>query len=107
MSRREFIKTAGAVTAGLALGDAALGAADAAQPADGPNILWICTDQQRFDTIAALGNKFIRTPNLITRKPATPQTVSTAGTNHAHHGNPSKTSATVIAAKTSAGNRCP
>ena len=29
-----------------------------------PNILWICTDQQRFDTIAAMGNKHIRTPNL-------------------------------------------
>ena len=30
----------------------------------GPNILWICTDQQRFDTIGALGNPHIRTPNL-------------------------------------------
>ena len=29
-----------------------------------PNILWICTDQQRFDTIHALGNEHIRTPNL-------------------------------------------
>ncbi|MCD6291067.1 MAG: sulfatase-like hydrolase/transferase [Anaerolineae bacterium] len=29
-----------------------------------PNILWICTDQQRFDTIHALGNPYIRTPNL-------------------------------------------
>ncbi|HEY63962.1 MAG TPA: sulfatase-like hydrolase/transferase [Caldilineae bacterium] len=29
-----------------------------------PNILWICTDQQRFDTIHALGNPRIRTPNL-------------------------------------------
>lgn len=29
-----------------------------------PNILWICTDQQRFDTIAALGNPLIRTPNI-------------------------------------------
>jgi len=29
-----------------------------------PNILWICTDQQRYDTIHALGNKAIRTPNL-------------------------------------------
>ena len=27
-----------------------------------PNILWYCTDQQRFDTIAALGNNSIRTP---------------------------------------------
>jgi len=31
---------------------------------DRPNILWICTDQQRYDTIQALGNKYIRTPNL-------------------------------------------
>lgn len=29
-----------------------------------PNILWICTDQQRFDTINALGNPYIRTPVL-------------------------------------------
>jgi arylsulfatase A-like enzyme len=29
-----------------------------------PNILWICTDQQRFDTIASLGNPHIRTPNI-------------------------------------------
>jgi len=29
-----------------------------------PNILWITTDQQRFDTIAALGNAHIRTPNI-------------------------------------------
>ncbi len=29
-----------------------------------PNILWFCTDQQRFDTIHALGNPHISTPNL-------------------------------------------
>ncbi|MDH7571068.1 MAG: sulfatase-like hydrolase/transferase, partial [Armatimonadota bacterium] len=33
-------------------------------PAAPPNILWICTDQQRFDTIHALGNPHVRTPNL-------------------------------------------
>ena len=27
-----------------------------------PNILWYCTDQQRFDTIGALGNSFVKTP---------------------------------------------
>ncbi|MEZ6129113.1 MAG: sulfatase-like hydrolase/transferase [Planctomycetaceae bacterium] len=27
-----------------------------------PNILWYCTDQQRFDTVAALGNRFVQTP---------------------------------------------
>jgi arylsulfatase A-like enzyme len=29
-----------------------------------PNILWYCTDQQRWDTIHALGNAHIRTPRL-------------------------------------------
>jgi arylsulfatase A-like enzyme len=29
-----------------------------------PNILWICTEQQRYDTISVLGNKYINTPNL-------------------------------------------
>ncbi len=33
-------------------------------PVARPNILWICTDQQRFDTIGALGNAHARTPNL-------------------------------------------
>ena len=27
-----------------------------------PNILWYCTDQQRFDTIGALGNPYVQTP---------------------------------------------
>ena len=29
-----------------------------------PNLLWYCTDQQRFDTIRALGNEYVRTPVL-------------------------------------------
>ncbi|MEE3258103.1 MAG: sulfatase-like hydrolase/transferase [Candidatus Latescibacterota bacterium] len=29
-----------------------------------PNILWICTDQQRYDTVRALGNEHINTPNI-------------------------------------------
>ncbi|QEC52399.1 arylsulfatase A-like enzyme [Anseongella ginsenosidimutans] len=29
-----------------------------------PNILWICADQQRWNTINALGNEYVRTPNL-------------------------------------------
>ncbi len=32
--------------------------------ADQPNILWICTDQQRADTLHAMGNTHIRTPNI-------------------------------------------
>ncbi len=34
------------------------------QQATPPNILWICSDQQRFDTIHALGNSLIKTPNI-------------------------------------------
>jgi len=29
-----------------------------------PNILWVCTDQQRWDTIRSLGNSHIRSPNI-------------------------------------------
>jgi len=29
-----------------------------------PNILWYCTDQQRFDTIKVLGNPYVDTPNI-------------------------------------------
>jgi arylsulfatase len=29
-----------------------------------PNILWYCSDQQRWDTIGALGNPHVHTPNL-------------------------------------------
>jgi arylsulfatase A-like enzyme len=29
-----------------------------------PNILWICTDQQRFDTLGCYGNRFVRTPSI-------------------------------------------
>ena len=31
---------------------------------DRPNIVWFCTDQQRYDTITSLGNSRIRTPNI-------------------------------------------
>ena len=29
-----------------------------------PNILWICTDQQRYDTLGCTGNKYVKTPNI-------------------------------------------
>ncbi|MDA7497084.1 sulfatase-like hydrolase/transferase [bacterium] len=35
-----------------------------AEMATRPNILWYCTDQQRFDTIAALGNEHVITPTV-------------------------------------------
>lgn len=29
-----------------------------------PNVLWICTDQQRWDTLGCYGNEYVTTPNL-------------------------------------------
>jgi arylsulfatase len=29
-----------------------------------PNILWICTDQQRFDTLGCYGNPYVNTPHI-------------------------------------------
>ncbi len=29
-----------------------------------PNILWVCTDQQRFDTLGCYGNPWVRTPHI-------------------------------------------
>jgi arylsulfatase len=69
-TRRELIKVLGAIASVSAFGPLPLALASKHQSADAakngrcPNILWICTDQQRFDTIASLGNPHIRTPNL-------------------------------------------
>ena len=53
-SRRSFLGASGAV----------LAAAEARSADNRPNILWICTDQQRWDTIRSLGNAHIRTPHI-------------------------------------------
>ena len=78
MNRRDLIRnallSAGAVSSGKALAQQADAVPRGHQsyPApprrsDGgpmPNILWVCTDQQRFDTIEGLSNSVIHTPNL-------------------------------------------
>jgi arylsulfatase A-like enzyme len=48
----------------LALFSGASAGRAAEQPRKRPNVIFIFTDDQRADTIHALGNKFIRTPNL-------------------------------------------
>lgn len=30
-----------------------------------PNILWICSDLQRHDTLGCYGNRHVRTPRII------------------------------------------
>ncbi|HOD81931.1 MAG: Arylsulfatase [Planctomycetes bacterium ADurb.Bin126] len=65
VSRRGVLKGLGALLAAGTLPRWAIGRASAAA-ADGkkPNVLFLFSDDQRFDTVAALGNKAIRTPNL-------------------------------------------
>jgi arylsulfatase A-like enzyme len=33
-------------------------------PSNRPNVLWICSDQQRYDTLGCYGNGFVETPNV-------------------------------------------
>jgi arylsulfatase A-like enzyme len=54
MNRREWVRVAAGAVA------AAAGAAQRSRP----NILFLFADDQRFDTIGALGNRAIATPNL-------------------------------------------
>lgn len=61
ITRREFIKGTALGVSGLAL---AGNGAFAQTPAPKPNIIFIHTDQQHFDTISALGNKWLKTPNI-------------------------------------------
>ena len=67
MDRRQFLITASATQlAGVTAAETSARSRPAASPPppNAPNILWICTDQQRWDTIHALGNEHIRTPNI-------------------------------------------
>ena len=76
MNRREFLRTS--MASGVALTSGAN--LHVGEKQKSPNILWICTDQQRYDTINALGNPHIRkvllpatTPSASAKKPASPR----------------------------------
>ena len=75
MKRREFLRRMGcgaaAVASGL-VGPRGISAADrptdtnadGKSPVKRPNVLFLFTDDQRYDTIRALGNEAIQTPNI-------------------------------------------
>ena len=63
LTRRNLLQTTAAVVASTTLASRR-SEAPGAPAATRPNILWICTDQQRYDTIRSLGNPHIRTPNI-------------------------------------------
>lgn len=58
-NRRTFLKTSG-----LGLAASSFAFSGCAHRKKKPNLLFIWTDQQRFDTMAVYGNKVIKVPNL-------------------------------------------
>jgi arylsulfatase A-like enzyme len=62
-SRRQFLQALGAAAVGAGLSPSPSPAQPASNPRP-PNVLVILTDDQRFDTIQALGNEQIVTPNM-------------------------------------------
>jgi len=65
MRRRDFLKTIGFGTAAMAVpGCAGAGRVAARSKRRKPNLLFIWTDEQRADTMAAYGNTKIHAPNL-------------------------------------------
>lgn len=63
ITRREFIRGTALGVSGLALaGSGAFG--ETLLPKSKPNLLFIHTDQQHFDALSGLGNKWLRTPNM-------------------------------------------
>ncbi|MBI4976370.1 MAG: sulfatase-like hydrolase/transferase [Spirochaetes bacterium] len=63
VSRRSFLKAAG--MSALALAGGRVFGAEAAASAERPNILWIITDEHRYDTIRAYGkNSWVQSPSL-------------------------------------------
>jgi arylsulfatase A-like enzyme len=68
ISRRSFIRAMALGTASLALGNCSAGKAeskeDVLKSPNRPNIIFITTDEQRWDALGCAGNKALKTPNL-------------------------------------------
>ena len=64
ITRRQLIGTGAAGLCALALGSPTRSYAQAAKQKKRPNVLIITTDQQRVDAMSAVGNKWVKTPNM-------------------------------------------
>lgn len=60
-TRREFLKGAGAITAGVALGGLPSFAAESRRK---PNVIYVFADQLRAQTLGCYGDKQVKTPNI-------------------------------------------
>ncbi len=65
MNRREFLLLAGgSVVAGLSLAGCESGLIGRGKTQKRPNIIFLLTDDQRWDTMGCAGNQIIQTPNM-------------------------------------------
>jgi len=63
-NRREFLKAAAMSIAITGLSGCSEGMQSSARKGRKPNLLFIMTDQQRFDALSYAGNKILKTPNM-------------------------------------------
>ncbi|NOY59529.1 MAG: sulfatase-like hydrolase/transferase, partial [Calditrichaeota bacterium] len=61
VSRRKFLQFTGASALIYSAGLSCIGRKTRAQK---PNIIFLLTDDQRWDTMGCMGNKIIKTPNM-------------------------------------------
>ena len=67
MDRRQFMKIAGLTAGTVAIGNKTFGRnlfTSLQSPEGKPNILYIMTDQQSYDMMSCMGNKWLSTPNM-------------------------------------------
>jgi len=66
LNRRDFLKltTCGSVVAGMSLAGCQSGFIGHTTPKKRPNIIFLLTDDQRWDTMVCAGNPIIQTPNM-------------------------------------------
>jgi len=64
MNRREFLKAAGVSMAVVGLAGYSGKLQASGRKGGKPNLLFIMTDQQRFDALSYAGNKILKTPNM-------------------------------------------